>query len=116
MQVNLDLTKRNNTPFTAVRFKDEKAVLSYIMKNFKTDEAFKFNAIQTASERIPVDMFLAVEKNKSGEERLIAEVGNKTFKEGFLTSALSAVEKAFLYTKSLHKEQELTKGMNIPRL
>ena len=93
--------------------------VKYYFKKLPRQKQAAIDTLGILFKDVPIDVYVSTRKIR-GKERLVAEVGPKTFKENIFSSPLKTVYKALKYAAKLHKEQQeinrLSKGMAIPRL
>lgn len=103
--------------FGMAMIKDQKAeaYINSLPDNVKTE----LKTIESNNAHVAIDAYFTT-RMESGEERLIANVGHKKFLETRWISPEKMARQAMKFAKKLWEEQvhtnELTKGMNIPRL
>ena len=97
--------------------KDQKAE-TYINSLPDTVKA-ELKTIESHNAHVAIDAYFTT-TTESGNERLIANVGHKKFRETRWTGPEKMARQAMAFAKKLWKEQVhtngLTKGMDIPRL
>ena len=95
------------------------ASILYYAKRLSPEKQAQLELLKALSKDTPIDVF-ATTRKIHGTERLVAEVGTKTFKENMFRNPIKTLIKALNYAKQLSKEQHdmniLTEGMKTPRI
>lgn len=93
--------------------------VKYFLRGISKDAEANFDLLELLNKDVPIDVYVSIKRVKE-KNKLIAEVGNKTFKENIFRNPIKTVRKALEYASKLACEQnetnKLTEGMSIPKL